>query len=152
MQTEDNELTERAHEWIDGVHEHFVGTPAAHEPGRRVRLQVSVTVQRAGLEALERLLPVQVRPAVADAAAGGLVGGGVDRAEAVLVVGVVQRRLEEGVLEPLAVLGEQLEHAPLALLAADRLGVLGPLDLALVVGRRRLRRRTAARGRGRRRP
>jgi biotin carboxylase len=31
MQTEDNQLTERAHEWIDGVHAHFVGSsvPAA---------------------------------------------------------------------------------------------------------------------------
>jgi hypothetical protein len=32
MQTEDNRLTERALEWIDGVHSQFVGTPAAHEP------------------------------------------------------------------------------------------------------------------------
>ena len=32
---------------------------------------------------------------------------------------------------------EQLEHALLALDGADRLRVLGPLDLALVVGRRR---------------
>lgn len=31
MQTEDNQLTERAHEWIDGVHAHFAGSsvPAA---------------------------------------------------------------------------------------------------------------------------
>ena len=29
MQTEDNELTPRAHEWIDGVHAHFVGSAAA---------------------------------------------------------------------------------------------------------------------------
>jgi hypothetical protein len=29
MQTEDNELTERAHEWIDGVHAHFVGSAVA---------------------------------------------------------------------------------------------------------------------------
>ena len=46
----------------------------------------------------------------------------------------MQRRLEEGVLEAVAVLLQQLEHAALALLAADRLGVLRPLDLALVVG------------------
>jgi hypothetical protein len=33
MQTEDNELTPRAHEWIDGVHAHFVGSyVAAAEP------------------------------------------------------------------------------------------------------------------------
>jgi biotin carboxylase len=29
MQTDDNELTERAHRWIDGVHAEFVGTAAA---------------------------------------------------------------------------------------------------------------------------
>ncbi len=29
MQTEDNELTDRAHEWIAGVHAQFVGTPYA---------------------------------------------------------------------------------------------------------------------------
>src|SRR5688572_24707592 len=88
----------------------------------------------AGLEPRERLLPRQVRPAVADAAGARLVGGGVDGAEPALVGCAVERRLEEGVLEPLAVVLEPLEHAALALLAADRLRVLGPLDLALVVG------------------
>ena len=34
MQTEDNELTERAHRWIDGVHAQFAGAPLEprHEP------------------------------------------------------------------------------------------------------------------------
>ena len=27
MQTEDNELTERAHEWIDAIQKEFAGTP-----------------------------------------------------------------------------------------------------------------------------
>jgi biotin carboxylase len=31
MQTEDNELTERAHEWIDGIHGQFAGTPLGNE-------------------------------------------------------------------------------------------------------------------------
>jgi hypothetical protein len=32
MQTEDNELTERALEWIDGIHAQFAGTAVpAHE-------------------------------------------------------------------------------------------------------------------------
>jgi hypothetical protein len=26
MQTDDNQLTERAHEWIDGIHAQFAGT------------------------------------------------------------------------------------------------------------------------------
>jgi hypothetical protein len=29
MQTEDNQLTARAHEWIDGIHGQFAGTPPA---------------------------------------------------------------------------------------------------------------------------
>lgn len=33
MQTEDNELTPRAHEWIDGIHREFAGEPLAeHDP------------------------------------------------------------------------------------------------------------------------
>jgi biotin carboxylase len=31
MQTEDNQLTERAHRWIDSIQEHFAGTPLAEE-------------------------------------------------------------------------------------------------------------------------
>jgi len=31
MQTENNELTERAHSWIDSIQEHFAGTPLAEE-------------------------------------------------------------------------------------------------------------------------
>jgi biotin carboxylase len=31
MQTDDNELTERAHEWIAGIHAQFAGTPLAEE-------------------------------------------------------------------------------------------------------------------------
>ncbi len=31
MQTEDNQLTERAHRWIDSIQEHFAGTPVAEE-------------------------------------------------------------------------------------------------------------------------
>jgi biotin carboxylase len=31
MQTDDNQLTERAHQWIDGVHAQFAGTPLAGE-------------------------------------------------------------------------------------------------------------------------
>ena len=140
MQTEDNQLTERAREWIAGVQAQFAGTqPAAAGAGAGRRATRSR--QRDGpaprLEALERLLPHHVRPAVAHAPAAGLVRRRVDRPEAALVRGAVQRRFEERVLEPLAVelrVAEQVEHALLALLAADRLRVLRPLDLALVVG------------------
>jgi biotin carboxylase len=31
MQTDDNQLTERAHEWIDGIHREFAGSPPAPE-------------------------------------------------------------------------------------------------------------------------
>jgi hypothetical protein len=31
MQTDDNQLTERAHEWIDGIHKEFAGSPPAAE-------------------------------------------------------------------------------------------------------------------------
>ena len=51
MQTEDNELTERAHEWIDGVHAQFAGSavPAAGAGAvRRDGLQDSVTVREPG--------------------------------------------------------------------------------------------------------
>ena len=34
MQTDDNELTERALEWIDGIHAQFAGTPC-RRPSRR---------------------------------------------------------------------------------------------------------------------
>ena len=33
MQTDDNELTERAHEWIEGIHGQFAGTPLAEADG-----------------------------------------------------------------------------------------------------------------------
>ena len=35
MQTEDNELTERAREWIDGIQAQFAGTPVAAAGSRR---------------------------------------------------------------------------------------------------------------------
>ena len=140
MQTEDNALTERAHEWIDGVHAQFAGSsvPAAEPvPVRRDGLQDSVMVREPGSKRSNDCSQIEVRPAVADDAARGLVRGRVEGAEAALVGGAVQRRLEERVLEPLTVLAEQREHAALALDALDRLGVLRPLDLALVVGRGR---------------
>ena len=105
-------------------------------------------------EAVEGLLPREAGPAVLGPALGRVVGGGVDRPEALLVLGVVQRRLEERLDEALALhlrVGEQVEHAALALDGADRAGVLRPLDLALVVGRGRDLVELAAAGRARRR-
>src|SRR5688500_13426242 len=107
-------------------------TPSRRPPARWPSSQLDRA--RAGLEAVERLLPGDVRPPVADAPPGGLVRRRVERAEAALVGRAVERRFEEGVLEPLPVLVEQRQHAALSLLAADRSRVLGPLDLALVVG------------------
>ena len=47
MQTEDNRLTERARQWIDGIHAQFAGTPRApadgSPAGRRARLQDLLT-------------------------------------------------------------------------------------------------------------
>ena len=148
MQTEDNELTERALEWIAGIH------GAVRRRSRPGRARGPATHRRAGvqdllaqlhgpaarLEAVERLLPRHAGPAVLDPARGRVVGRGVERPEALRVLGVAQRRLEERRDEPLAVdlrVREQAEHAALALLAADRPRVLRPLDLALVVGGRR---------------
>src|SRR5215211_5182587 len=120
-------------------------TPTPAPAGGRLRraalLDERLRVARR-LEAVERLIPDDARPAVLDAALGREVGGRVDRAEALCVAGVVQRRLEERLDEALARqlrLVEQREHAALALDGADRLRVLRPLDLALVVGRGRER-------------
>ena len=48
MQTEDNQLTERALEWIDGIHAQFAGTrgpgPRAGGAGRRDGVQDGVNV------------------------------------------------------------------------------------------------------------
>src|ERR1035438_759145 len=89
----------------------------SHPPGLRgvsflnKRLRVLVL-----LEAMKRLLPDRARPEVLDASVGGVVRGGVDRPEALRVVGVAQRRLEERGDEALALHG------------SDRAGVLWPLD------------------------
>ena len=145
MQTDDNQLTERALA-VDRRHPRAVrrhGGPheeaGAGRPRWRSRRGERLRVPRL-LEAVERLLPGEAGPAVLGAALGGVVGGGVDRPEALRVLGVVQRRLEERRDEALARqlrVGEQVEHALLALDGADRARVLGPLDLALVVGRGR---------------